>query len=212
MKPLNLIGQKFGRLTVISKSSEKTSNKIKWCCLCDCGNTVVVTGQDLKSGNTKSCGCLRKEVTSKRAKKHGMKRTKLYYVWTSMKNRCTNPKVYAYSRYGGRGIRVCDEWQTFPPFLDWAMKSGYKEGLSLDRIDNDGDYKPSNCRWATKEEQSENTSQNVFLTYNGETHTIAQWCKIVGSYEARLSWRYKQGWPVEEILFGRGGPKLPDNG
>lgn len=203
MKKDDLIGQRFGRLVVISIGEPTPGGNTRWECKCDCGNTALVTGTNLKNGMTKSCGCIRKEISSAVHKTHGEKHSKLYGIWSAMKARCKNPNVYAYNRYGGRGISVCDEWQSFQNFMEWSISNGYKEGLSLDRIDNNGNYEPSNCRWATKEQQSENTSQNVFFTYNGETHTMAQWAKIVGSYEARLSWRYKQGWPVEEILFGR---------
>lgn len=202
MKAQDLTGMKFGHLTVI-ELAEPIGNKRRYKCVCDCGTETIVFSSNLKRGNTRSCGCLRTEKLVSRNKTHGMRGTKLYGIWASMRSRCNNPHNKEYHRYGGRGIVCCEEWKDFTQFKEWALKSGYEDGLSLDRIDNDGDYCPHNCRWATREQQSSNTSQNVFLTYNGETKTIAQWCRTVGSYESRLSWRYKQGWPVEEILFGR---------
>lgn len=202
MKAQDLTGMKFGHLTVI-ELAEPRGGKRCYRCVCDCGKETVVIASNLKRGNTQSCGCLRTNKIVLHNKIHGMKKTKLYGIWSSMRSRCNNPHNKEYHRYGGRGISCCKEWGSFIPFKEWALKAGYEGGLSLDRIDNDGDYCPENCRWATREQQSSNTSQNVFLTYSGETKTIAQWCRAVGSYEARLSWRYKQGWPVEEILFGR---------
>lgn len=202
MKADNLTGKRFGRLVVL-ELAEPLNGKRRFKCLCDCGNIAIVFSSNLKRGNTTSCGCARVNKIVTLNKKHGMKGTKLYGIWMAMRSRCNNPNNKAFHRYGGRGIKCCQQWEEFSSFLEWATANGYKEGLSLDRIDNDGPYAPENCRWATNEQQSTNTSKNVFLTYQGETKTLSQWCKVVGSYEARLSWRYKQGWPVEEILFGR---------
>ena len=135
-------------------------------------------------------------------KSHGKQPARLYRIWSNMKNRCTNPNADNYSFYGGRGIKVCDEWRDdFVPFRAWAMANGYADNLTLDRIDNDGDYSPANCRWETHLRQCNNTRRNHLLTFQGETHTISEWARIVGmkadTLERRINYR---GWPVEKAL------------
>lgn len=151
----DITGERFTRLTVIKLSHIK-NRKSYWLCECDCGNEHIVRSDSLKCGNVKSCGCLNMEAKSI---KHGEWGTKLYFVWAGMKQRCTNPKQKHYDRYGGRGISVCEEWQTYEPFHKWAINAGYKEGLTIDRINNDGNYEPSNCRWVTIAEQQKNKTQ-----------------------------------------------------
>jgi len=159
MRYIDLSGQKFGRLMVISIAEKATHGKTtQWLCKCECGKETFVHTAELRSGRTKSCGCLQKDVTIARNYKHGLAhRHKLYSVWNSMRCRCNNVNDSAFSRYGGRGITICPEWnKSFIAFYKWAIKSGYKEGLSIDRINNDGNYEPSNCRWATVKEQQNN--------------------------------------------------------
>lgn len=155
----DLTGQSFGRLTVIylSASVEMPSGgtKIKWHCRCTCGGEKQVQGNHLKSGVAQSCGCLHKERAAKSSVRHGGRYTKLYGVWTQMRQRCENPNNKRYADWGGRGIKVCKRWHDFAKFRR-DMEPTYREGLSLDRIDNDDDYKPSNCRWATMAEQNKN--------------------------------------------------------
>lgn len=157
---LDLTGERYGRLTVIREAERLYSKSGKmirrWECLCDCGNVVVVRHGDLRSGRTLSCGCYNKAKESA-VKKHGYSRTKLYKVYISMRQRCNNEKNKAYPYYGGRGIKVCDEWENDPQsFITWANKNGYQEGLTIDRINVDGDYCPKNCRWTDYEMQSIN--------------------------------------------------------
>jgi hypothetical protein len=157
-KQVDISGQTFGRLTAIEIAGRKYKTTL-WRCRCSCGNETIVFVAYLRSGHTKSCGCLRGEITSQRNYTHGERQTRLYKIWAGMKQRCTNPKIAFFHRYGGRGIKVCEDWNVFEPFRDWAIANGYRNDLSIDRINNDGNYEPSNCRWITQSSQSRNTSQ-----------------------------------------------------
>lgn len=151
----DLTGNKFGKLTVIRKSAN-IRGRVAFECLCDCGKTCFVTSDDLKQSRTKSCGCLK----SGNRKTHGMSHSKLYNSWRAMHERCRLKTHIGFKNYGGRGISVCDEWKNFQSFYEWALKSGYTEGLTIDRIDVDGNYEESNCRWVTMQEQQKNKQRN----------------------------------------------------
>ena len=156
MKLIDLTGQQFGRLVVIQRA-KAINKRTKWLCRCECGNEVVVESYNLKTGHTQSCGCLQREATSSANKTHHCTHTRLYRIWNNMKNRCYRKSYHAFHHYGGRGIKVCDEWRDdFQAFYDWAMANGYRDDLSIDRIDSNGNYEPSNCRWATMAEQNKN--------------------------------------------------------
>lgn len=174
---IDLTGKRFGRLSVIEKSSSDKNGCPKWKCVCDCGNEVIVYGHSLRYGVTKSCGCLAKEKSSERLSVHNLSKNKLHSVWSNMKYRCTNPNAKAYKHYGERGITVCDEWNDFLNFYNWAINNGYEEGLSIDRIDVNGNYEPSNCRWVTSEIQANNQRNNRIVLYEGNTYTVAQLMK-----------------------------------
>lgn len=200
---IDLTGKKFGKLTVISKSNVRKGNRVYWDCICDCGNKTVVCGINL-GRMVNSCGCIRSKNTTEMKLVHGKRKTKLYGVWCSMKSRCNNPNTKGYKNYGERGIIVCDEWmKSFKDFFDWSIRNGYKEGLQIDRIDNDGNYEPSNCRWVTRKENMNNTSKNVYMEYKGEKLTLSQWSDRFGVSEKLISERLKNGWSSKEVLFGK---------
>lgn len=176
----NLIGQKFGRLTVIGLS-DRESRKTYWICQCDCGNVKEVRSDSLLIGAIRSCGCLKKEqdYVNLSQTTHNMSGTRIYSIWQEMKGRCYNVNNTRYYRYGGRGITVCDEWKyNFEPFYQWAMKNGYSDDLTIDRIDNDSNYCPENCRWATIKEQCNNRSTNIVIQIGNAKKTLTEWCEI----------------------------------
>lgn len=192
----DLTGQRFGRLTAIEIDERGERGKTYWICECDCGNIKSVRSDLLTRGSTKSCGCIKRESDARnvsRNHKHKMSGTRIYHEWQNMKGRCYNENNARWERYGGRGIKVCDEWRKdFRPFYDWAMANGYDETLTLDRIDNDGDYCPENCRWATQKQQSRNRSSNVNITIGNSTRTLTEWCEIFDLDFGKIAARYKR--------------------
>ena len=193
-----LIGRRFGRLTVVSEYGINKHGASMWICKCDCGNTTKpVNGSSLKQGKTKSCGCLWKEAMTK----HGGRNTKLYNVWGGMKARCYRKTNANYKHYGGRGIKVCEEWKnSFESFRDWAIANGYQESLTLDRIDTNGDYEPSNCRWATYCQQENNRRINVYVEINGVVKTVAEWAAESGLKYATVYRRFCRGVRGTELV------------
>ena len=211
----NLTGQHFGRLTAIEYAGTNKRGKTTWKCVCDCGEIITVRADGLKSGHSSSCGCWQRENSSKIARAvhttHGGRRTRLYKIWAKMKERCSNQSAVNFKDYGGRGITVCEEWaQSFAAFRDWALANGYRDDLTIDRIDNDGPYCPENCRWATRKEQNNNRRNIIMLSYNGETHTLAQWAEITGIKRKTLWERLHNGWSVERAL-AEPAPPYPDS-
>ncbi len=193
-----IIGQTFGRLTVIDRAPNNKRGWSVWNCRCACGNSKCVSANSLKSGNTSSCGCLRKELLVARSETHGMHGTPVYIVWCNMRNRCNNHKNHSYKNYGGRGIKVCKRWGSFEKFLtDMGERP---EGKCIERIDNNGGYTPENCRWATARQQANNKRNNHLVTYNGATLTLAQWGRKTGIRDRTLYDRLKSGWSAHNAL------------
>jgi len=201
-KIIDLTGQKFGRLTVVS-FAENRDHRIYWNCLCECGNTSIVRGSDLKSGASTSCGCLRVEKTATTHATHGHSvegnPSSTYHSWQQMKERCTNPNNKAYKNYGGRGITVCERWlDSFEHFLEDMGEKPSRE-YSIDRIDNSGNYCPENCQWSTRTEQQRNKRSNVHLTFNGETKLQGDWAKEWNITSGNFSYHLSQGRSLEWI-------------
>ena len=181
-------GEKYGRLTLI-KETVCTPKKHMWLCKCDCGKLVEVSIYQMKSGVCKSCGCLHDEVATQRCydmAKHNMALTRIYKLWGGMLGRCNNPNNKDFPKYGGRGIKVCDEWRDFVNFNNWANENGYSDELSIDRIDVNGNYEPNNCRWVTLAEQARNKRNNHFVEYNGETRCLKEWSRMTSSPQFTL--------------------------
>lgn len=199
-------GDKYGRLTILQSKGRTKQYDSLWQCMCDCGNVIITRGGALKAGHTKSCGCYQKERTASAHKTHGLSSVingeadNLYKVWVSMKGRCLNPKDMGYKNYGGRGIIICSEWLSFTPFYAWAIKSGYEKSLTLDRINNNGNYEPSNCRWATRLEQSRNRRSVKVITYNGLTRPSFEWARELGIPSKLFTERLRRGWTIEKAF------------
>ncbi len=201
MPPLiEMKGKKFNRLVVIERCGSDKKGQAAWLCLCNCGKKTVVTGVYLRNGDTKSCGCLIKDTSRALLLKHGMFGTKVYKAWSGMIERCTNPNSKSWHGYGGRGIKVCHRWRnSFSAFLvDMGDKP---EGMTLERKDNDGNYEPDNCKWATRKDQARNTRRNKLVSYNGETLCLSAWAEKTDISSAALWVRIvKLKWPIEKAL------------
>ena len=205
--PEEMIGKKYGKLTVIS--FEKSKNKTLLVCNCDCGNIIKRETYLIATNQIKSCGCLKVEAIRRynASGKHSKSRLKdgrslhpLYGTWFQMISRCENPNQKHYDRYGGRGIKVCDEWHDFWKFVEWSDSVGGRpKNFTLDRINNDGNYDPSNCRWADWRTQTTNKSSNVFIEFNGTTKTIIEWSEYLGIHPNTLHERLKR-WSIERAL------------
>jgi hypothetical protein len=199
---VNLVGMQFARLSVQSVHPERgTDGGVRWVCLCVCGATNVVLGSDLRSGRVRSCGCLRAEDPNRFKPIHGKSHTSIHQVWTHIHYRCSNQRARRYKDYGGRGIRVCARWSGPDGFVHFLEDMGERpSGLSLERRDNDGDYAPDNCYWATYLQQNHNKRNNHLLTYTDETLPVSVWARRRGLPTSTLHNRLLRGWSVERAL------------
>jgi hypothetical protein len=199
----DLTGNRYGRLVALRR--EPSERYTKWACQCDCGNLKTVQAVSLKNGDTQSCGCLFRERASKRFKgrkdriTHGLSRSPEYRVWASMLERCRNPNTVGYPRYGGRGIKVCERWDSFDNFIA-DMGRRPSGDYSIEREDNDGNYEPSNCRWATREEQAYNRTKTILIDYRGAKITTLEASKISGLSTNIVKTRWFKGWSAEDII------------
>lgn len=197
----DLAGRRFGRLIVLQRSENTPYGQATWLCRCDCGNEKIIVGNSLSRGITQSCGCLHNERSKEIHTKHGMCGTRIHDIWVAMRQRCSNRKQSSNKHYIEGNIQVCEEWQSFEPFYEWAIANGYRDDLTIDRINNDKGYSPDNCRWATRKAQNNNRRNNHKLTHNGETLTISQWGERTGLDEALIRDRIvKLGWSAEKAL------------
>lgn len=199
-RKIDLTGQVFGRLTVIREIKKRKNNCIVWLCKCECGKTKYVRSGSLASSKTRSCGCYKRERASETHRIHGQSgrnRTRLYKVWGNMIRRCSDKTC---KDYRGRGISVCTAWQDFTVFRDWALSRGFREDLQIDRIDNDGNYCPENCRWSTHKDNQRNTRRTRWETMNGETKSLAEWCEIYNTPYSTVHQRLTLGWDLIDAL------------
>lgn len=197
-KKTEMIGKKFGKLTPIEEGGHM-GGFLAYKCQCDCGNTAIIRGTSLRSGNTTSCGCVHKTMVGNLNKKHGLKQTAEYSVWQNMITRCTNSNTNCFYRYGGRGISVCDEWRDFEKF--YADMGNRPNGMTLERIDNNGSYSKENCRWATLKEQARNTRRTKLVEHNGKTQCLKDWANEVGIVYNTLRKRFIiYGWSFEKAI------------
>lgn len=205
---MDLTGQKYGRLTVISQNGMTRSGNAKWLCRCDCGNLTTVAAGALRSGTTVSCGCWIREKTSQRSYIHGETNTRLHHIWSSMKARCYYTKAINYPNYGGRGIRVCAEWRNgYMAFRNWALKNGYTEKSTIDRKNVNGNYCPENCQWISAFDQQSNKTNNRNITIGEITNTVTEWGRIYGIDPQAIWARLNRGWNGKDAVIVPSGKK-----
>lgn len=206
----SLVGKKYGKLTVIKPAGKSKCGARLWQCRCDCGNEVVVQTAQLNNGRKTNCGCVQREnfvknispLAHKANKKYkNSSSSRIYNCWQGMIHRCENLSDEFFASYGGRGIKVCEEWHNFDTFADWAMSNGYADNLTIDRINVDGNYCPENCRWATNKEQANNKRNTKYFEYEGKLNTLSQLAETFGVPYKRLYERVmKQNWDIERAL------------
>lgn len=205
---INLEGKKFNYLTVIERVpgyvTKNGRKRVAYKCRCDCGNEKIILSESIRTGNTKSCGCIKRIGLEKRAT-HNMSSTRNYNIWLAMRQRCNNPHYSCYGHYGGRGITVCSEWANYEAFMEWSFSHGYADDLTLDRIDNNKGYSPENCQWVSRTKQMRNTRHNRMIEFNGKTLPLAEWADITGLPSPVIKYRLNCGWLVEDALTIKNG-------
>lgn len=201
-KQRDITGERFNNLTALNFEYRDSKHHHYWKFCCDCGNEVVARKSAVTSGNTKQCKKCSEKEKQKRGITHGFCGTRLYREWAGIIQRCENKSSTSYNRYGAIGITVCEEWHKFEPFAEWALENGYSDELSIDRINVNGNYEPSNCRWVGDLEQANNKRTNVYIEVDGEVHTIAEWARIYGMKYRTLYDRIKKGWCDNDYFKG----------
>lgn len=203
---IQMKGEKFGRWTVLMR--DKESKYSAWICECKCGTIKSVISGNLRRGKSVSCGCHRNEFHSKNNRTHGKSKTDLYKVWRAIRNRCFNSKTKDYKNYGDRGISLCEGWaNSFENFYEWSINNGYEKGLTIDRIDNNENYRPTNCRWVERKVQNNNRRNNHFIEIDGVTKTLAEWSECTGINRKTIQSRIAYGWEGKDLILptkGRG--------
>lgn len=195
---IDMVGRKFGRLTVITRAGSDKRGEAVWSCVCDCGKPKTTTGNRLRKGLAASCGCLSIERTVSMNKTHGKTNSRVYRIWNSMLQRCANQKNLSFKHYGGRGIKVCERWHDFTLFL--ADMGEPPQGLSIDRINNNGDYEPGNCRWASNDDQANNKRSSRRICLGGITLTLTQHINRSGLVRETVYKRLQSGFSIEDAL------------
>lgn len=196
----DLAGKRFGRLVVVSFRGVQKGNRM-WQCQCDCGSTVVKTTHRLMHGKVKSCGCISAEILHARNHRHGFRHTPIYKIWEAMVRRCHNKNDSKFRRYGGRGIQVCEQWRcSAEAFCRWAIDAGYKQGLQIDRIDNDGHYTPENCRFVPGKINSRNRCTTRWVDYGDSRKSVTEWSEITGIKVGTILYRLNHNWTCAEAL------------
>lgn len=203
---IDLTGKRFGNLTVLHQAEDRIDphgrHYIMWHCLCDCGVEKDFYECNIVSGKSKSCGCIPKQKIIERTTTHGLSNTRIYQIWENMRKRCNNPNDPRFHRYGGRGIKVCDEWnRDFKVFYDWAMSNGYEDNLTIDRINNDDMYCPDNCRWTDITSQCKNRATNIWVDIDGEKKIVSDWAKIYGIDRDLVYRRISAGWDPKKAIL-----------
>lgn len=208
-KILDFTGERYGKLVAIRRAGANKHGVSMWLCRCDCGVEKIVSSMCFRAGKTKSCGCHRSDVLCAgraglhaQSLRHGKSNTREHRIWQNILHRCLTPTAGGYERYGGRGVKVCDRWQGKSGFESFLADMGPAPSRShtVDRIDNDGNYEPENCRWATPKQQATNRRNNKPLEFRGEVKLMCEWCALLGIHKATLSGRLKRGWSVEKAL------------
>ena len=199
----SIIGKKIGKLIVLKRYGSDKSNHATYLCICECGKEKVYRGTQLRTEKVCSCGCKNIETNTKRLTKHGMFGSRIYRIWNGIKSRTEYKEEKAKRNYWGRGINICEEWKVFENFYNWAINNGYKDDLTIDRINNNGNYEPENCRWATRREQSNNTSKTIKIEHCGKILPFTEWCRKLNiNYNTARS-RYYKGERNWEKLFAK---------
>jgi len=206
----DISGRIFGDLHCIELKTTSSKGELLYLCLCKCGNEVLARKSDLVSGKKKSCGCKQGQRSHGLSRENG-KASRLHSVWVGIRQRCNNPKSDSYFRYGGRGIKICQEWNDYKNFYNWAMSHGYQKGLTIERIDNDGDYCPENCTWIPQGKQMQNIQKSRFASYSGKTQTIGKWARDLGIDRGTLSKEIRSGLTIADVIAKRGISYVADN-